>query len=82
MCIYERVAMMGIGGAAIIGLIAPQNGVVRWLGLAAWGYSSYRGLSLALEHVDTSSTHHHLQPVICLFASQNGTTEQMGALDV
>ncbi|ROV58882.1 disulfide bond formation protein DsbB [Vibrio ponticus] len=52
MCIYERVAMMGIGGAAIIGLIAPQNGVVRWVGLAAWGYSAYRGLELALEHVD------------------------------
>ena len=52
MCIYERVAMMGIGGAALIGLIAPHNPMVRWLGLAAWGASSYEGLKLALRHVE------------------------------
>nr|WP_216609568.1 disulfide bond formation protein DsbB [Vibrio coralliilyticus] len=52
MCIYERVAMLGIGTAAIIGLIAPDNTAARWLGLAAWGASSYKGLMLALEHVD------------------------------
>ena len=52
MCIYERVAMMGIGGAAIIGLIAPQNPFVRWLGLAAWGATAYKGLELALQHVE------------------------------
>ncbi|MGD8115507.1 MULTISPECIES: disulfide bond formation protein DsbB [unclassified Vibrio] len=52
MCIYERVAMLGIGGAALVGLIAPNNPVIRWLGLAAWGASSYKGLTLALQHVD------------------------------
>ncbi|GAB2657953.1 disulfide bond formation protein DsbB [Vibrio panuliri] len=52
MCIYERVAMMGIAGAAIIGLIAPQNLIIRWIGLGAWGYSAYRGLELSLQHVD------------------------------
>ncbi|MGF1908340.1 disulfide bond formation protein DsbB [Vibrio kasasachensis] len=52
MCIYERVAMMGIAGAAIVGLLAPQNLVIRWAGLAAWGYSAYRGLELAMQHVD------------------------------
>jgi len=51
MCIYERVAMLGIGGAAVIGLIAPQNPIFRWLGLAGWGYSAYNGLQLALQHV-------------------------------
>lgn len=51
MCIYERIAMFGIGGAAIFGAIAPQNTIVRWLGLAGWGYSAYRGLSLSVEHV-------------------------------
>ncbi len=51
MCIYERIAMFGIGGAAIFGAIAPQNAIVRWLGLAGWGYSAYRGLSLSVEHV-------------------------------
>ncbi len=43
--------MFGIGGAAIFGAIAPQNTIVRWLGLAGWGYSAYRGLSLSVEHV-------------------------------
>lgn len=51
MCIYERVAMMGIGFAALLGMIAPQNAVIRWTGLAGWGYSAYQGLALANEHV-------------------------------
>jgi len=52
MCIYERVAMFAVGGAAIIGLIAPQHSLFRWLGLTAWGAGAYKGLILALEHVD------------------------------
>ncbi len=52
MCIYERVAMMGIGFAAMIGLIAPNNPLVRWIALAAWGASAYKGLMLAMQHVD------------------------------
>ncbi|MDN3698659.1 disulfide bond formation protein DsbB [Vibrio cortegadensis] len=52
MCIYERVAMMGIGGAALLGLINPSNPIIRWLGLAAWGASAYKGLALAMQHVD------------------------------
>ncbi|PIB16578.1 disulfide bond formation protein DsbB [Vibrio rotiferianus] len=52
MCVYERVAMMGIGAAAMIGLIAPNNPLVRWVALAAWGASAYKGLMLAMQHVD------------------------------
>ncbi|MBY7903204.1 disulfide bond formation protein DsbB [Vibrio fluvialis] len=52
MCIYERIAMLGIGGAAVIGLIAPQNPLFRWIGLIAWGGSAYKGLTLAMQHVD------------------------------
>ncbi|RJX71923.1 disulfide bond formation protein DsbB [Vibrio sinensis] len=52
MCIYERVAMLGIGAAALFGLIAPSNGVIRWVGLLAWAASAYKGLMLALQHVD------------------------------
>jgi len=52
MCIYERVAMMGIGFAALIGLIAPNNLLVRWIALVAWGASAYKGLTLAMQHVD------------------------------
>ncbi|HHF3131966.1 TPA: disulfide bond formation protein DsbB [Vibrio diabolicus] len=52
MCIYERVAMMGVGVAAIVGLMAPNSSVFRWLGLIGWGLSSYKGLLLAQQHVD------------------------------
>lgn len=52
MCIYERVAMFGVAGAAIIGLLAPHNPIFRWLGLGAWGVTAYQGLVLSLEHVD------------------------------
>ncbi|PMG04764.1 disulfide bond formation protein B [Vibrio breoganii] len=52
MCIYERVAMMGIAVAAAVGLCKPQNPIVRGLGFVGWIASSYKGLMLALEHVD------------------------------
>ncbi len=51
MCVYERVAMMGVGAAAMVGLIQPKNHLIRWLSLAGWGYTSFRGLQLAIEHV-------------------------------
>ncbi|WP_413112032.1 disulfide bond formation protein DsbB [Thaumasiovibrio sp. DFM-14] len=51
MCIYERVAMMGMGIGAAIGLSAPKNPLIRGLGLATWGYSAFRGWQLANEHV-------------------------------
>ncbi|WP_117234429.1 disulfide bond formation protein DsbB [Vibrio maerlii] len=52
MCIYERIAMLGIGVGAAIGLIAPNNPLVRWIGLAVWGASAYKGLALSMQHVD------------------------------
>lgn len=52
MCIYERVAMLGVGVAAMIGLVNPNNTIIRWLGLAAWGASAYKGLALSMQHVD------------------------------
>ncbi|MGF1765475.1 disulfide bond formation protein DsbB [Aliivibrio kagoshimensis] len=52
MCIYERVAMMGIGFAAILGLINPSNRLIRWSGLISWGVSAGWGLKLAMQHVD------------------------------
>ncbi|WP_070962978.1 disulfide bond formation protein DsbB [Vibrio sonorensis] len=52
MCIYERIAMFGVGAAALIGVIAPDNTVVRWAGLLVWGLASYKGLMLSLEHVE------------------------------
>jgi disulfide bond formation protein DsbB len=52
MCIYERVAMLGIGGASIIGLINPRSKLFRYLGLIAWFAASIQGYLLASKHVD------------------------------
>ena len=51
MCIYERIATMGLVAAALIALINPKQRVFRWLGILIWGYSAFRGLQLSLKHV-------------------------------
>ncbi|MCG3742163.1 disulfide bond formation protein DsbB [Vibrio cincinnatiensis] len=52
MCIYERIAMLGIGIGALIGFIKPKHPIFRWLGLLIWGGSAYQGLVLSMQHVD------------------------------
>lgn len=51
MCIYERISMMLLFVSALIGLINPENTLLRWAGLLGWGAAAYKGLTLALEHV-------------------------------
>ncbi|NQZ51738.1 MAG: disulfide bond formation protein DsbB [Moritella sp.] len=52
LCVYERVAMMGIIIAGLVGAIAPANPVMRFSGFALWFISAGYSLSLAIEHVD------------------------------
>ena len=52
MCVYERIATMGLMAAALAALINPKRALFRWLGILIWGYSAIRGLQLALKHVD------------------------------
>lgn len=52
MCIYERIAIMGLIAAALVALINPKYWVFRWFGILIWGYSAFRGLQLALLHVN------------------------------
>ncbi|PHM60343.1 disulfide bond formation protein DsbB [Xenorhabdus ishibashii] len=49
MCIYERVALLGILGAALLGAIAPKT-PLRWLTILLWIYSAWQGLQLAWDH--------------------------------
>ncbi|WP_340615627.1 disulfide bond formation protein DsbB [Xenorhabdus entomophaga] len=49
MCIYERVALFGILGAALLGVIAPKT-PLRWLAILLWVYSAWQGLQLAWDH--------------------------------
>ncbi|MDP2562202.1 disulfide bond formation protein DsbB [Psychrobium sp. 1_MG-2023] len=52
MCIYQRTAILGIAIAGLIGSIAPQYFIIRLAGFSIWGYSTIKGLLIALEHVD------------------------------
>ncbi len=52
MCIYIRVAVLGLMFAGLIGLISPQRLLVRLLAGALWAASSIWGLLKAAELVD------------------------------
>ncbi len=52
LCIYQRVAVLGIMAGSAIGFVNPRNIILRWSGLLLWAYSSVRGLQLALQHTD------------------------------
>ena len=52
MCIYERIATLGVLTAGLIGMVNPQKWYLRWSALLLWGFSAFRGLQLALQHVD------------------------------
>jgi len=49
MCIYERVAVLGIIAAGIIGVITSVK-AGRWLAIAVWIYSAAEGMKLAWHH--------------------------------
>ncbi|MDE9533575.1 disulfide bond formation protein DsbB [Xenorhabdus bovienii] len=49
MCIYERIALFGIFGAALLGAITPKT-PLRWLAILLWLYSGWQGLQLAWDH--------------------------------
>jgi disulfide bond formation protein DsbB len=49
LCIYQRVAVMGIFISALIGLSAPTSSIVRWIGYIGWAAAAGWCLYLALE---------------------------------
>ncbi|WP_334223985.1 disulfide bond formation protein DsbB [Thiosocius teredinicola] len=51
MCVYERLAVIGLIGAGLLGLINPRQSFLRILGYLVWAVSAGWGLALALEHV-------------------------------
>ncbi len=52
LCVYERLAMLGIISAGLIGAIAPRNVFIRSSGFILWIVSAGYSLSLAIEHVN------------------------------
>lgn len=55
MCVYQRLAIIGIVIAGGIGAIGYANIFSRILAFAVWGTSAIWGLQLALEHVEIQS---------------------------
>ncbi|MDJ0740169.1 MAG: disulfide bond formation protein DsbB [Gammaproteobacteria bacterium] len=51
MCIYERLALIGIVLAGLLGAIQPRWPVMRLLGYLLWGVSAAWGLKLGVEHI-------------------------------
>ena len=66
LCIYERCALFGVLGAALIGAIAPKT-PLRYVAMVIWLYSAFRGVQLTYEH-----TMLQLYPVILWLVSRNG----------
>lgn len=65
LCIYQRVALLGICLASLLGLLAPTCRFLRTLGLLLWGYSAFRGLLVAWEQ--TQRYLHPSQFTACSF---------------
>lgn len=52
MCIYERIALLGILFAGILGLFGNRYAILRWLAILIWLISAFKGLMLSLKHQD------------------------------
>lgn len=52
MCIYQRVALLGVMFAGIIGFLSPKFLLVRWFALLVGLFAAVRGLLLAVKHTD------------------------------
>ncbi|KPU82297.1 disulfide bond formation protein DsbB, partial [Psychromonas sp. PRT-SC03] len=65
MCVYERLAMLGVVITGLVGAICPRFLLLRLIAFAGWIVSSFLGLQLALEH-----TKYQLDPspfAVCAF---------------
>lgn len=52
MCVYERLTMLAIVAAGLIGASSPNNILVRLVAFATWAVGAVWGLLLAIEHTD------------------------------
>lgn len=50
MCVYERITMIGVMFAGLIGAISPRILVMRLIAFITWAVAAFWGLQLALEH--------------------------------
>jgi disulfide bond formation protein DsbB len=51
LCVYARAALTGVILAALIALISPTNGLLRWIALFTFAASSVWGFMITQEHI-------------------------------
>lgn len=52
MCVYQRLAILAIFIAGVIGTVGYRNIIARTVAYALWGVSSIWGLIIAFEHIE------------------------------
>ena len=52
LCVYERLAMIGLFIAGIIGMLAPRSLIVRLIAIALGLFSGIKGLIISIRHLD------------------------------
>lgn len=65
MCVYQRVAVLGILVAALPALVMPQNPLARLLSFSGWGISAIWGLRIAVEHSQMQDPANFLMLLSC-----------------
>lgn len=59
-CVYQRVAILGVAAAGLIGSFTYQYGLGRLIAFALWLYSSYQGAVIAYQHWQLQETENPL----------------------
>jgi disulfide bond formation protein DsbB len=67
LCIYIRLASLGLVAAGLVGAIAPARPAVQFLGLAIWGVAAAEGLSLSRELIAVQAAGPYSLEVSCSF---------------
>lgn len=67
MCVYIRLAVVGLVAAGLVGAIAPARPAVQFLGFAGWGVAAGQGLSLSRELTAIQAAGPYSLEVSCSF---------------
>ena len=67
LCIYIRLASLGLVGAGLVGAAAPARPAVQFLGFAVWGVAAAQGLSLSRELIAIQEAGPYSFEVSCSF---------------
>jgi len=67
LCIYIRLAALGLVAAGLVGALAPSRVVLQFIGFAGWGVAAAQGLSLSRELIAVQAADPFSFEVSCSF---------------